>query len=388
MRKPQRLLIAIITLMAVLYFGSIGVAKSSQPTVQLTVGSAGGQLFPFEAEAATSQFPAGLTLQALDEAGQPLQNAKIHLTILTPPKNTWFPTDFPLVEGTKLLDIESIAPRGKMQVQQMLPIQGKYQLLVNVTPIVENQFTPFDRKLTLYVPENPLEWVNLGILAWILLLVGLGGGWVIGGKEEILPGAIVPARVRLLVSGVAVAAIATLLLVNISAELAESHSHEHNRYREVSLSAHQSEIIDSTGIKLLIAGDTDAKVGQVANFEIQAIDPKKDRPVTDLNFKIKTIHQESKWVAFAYNGKTDINGKFAWQQQFFDGAPHKVEVEFAPQNDATEFVPLRVTRAIEVEGAAPPLSVRLIPLTYCTGIIAIGLILGLQLRKLPLEKLN
>lgn len=388
MTKRKTLSIAIISLMAVVSFNLIGTTQPpAQPSVQLLTAPNPAQLLPFEAEATTPQSPARLTLKVLDAAGQPLKDAKIHLTIFTPTKNNWFPTDLTVVEETKLLDIESIAPTGKLQVHQMFPIRGKYQLLVNVDPISKNQFTPFQQKLILSVRENPIKWINLAILAVIFLLVGLSGGWLIGGKPEILPVAIAPERVRLLLSGVVVVAIATLIFVNITAETAESHNREHRDSHEHLLSLGKSEIVDSTGIKLEISGDSDATVGQLAKFQIQAIDTKTNQPASDLTFKIKTIQQEDKWVSFAYKGTTDANGKFAWQQQFFDGDPHEVEVEFASKdNKATEFVPLRVTKAVSVEGIAPPLSVRLISLAYFTGIIAIGLILGLNLRRLPLEK--
>ncbi|MCL1469977.1 hypothetical protein [Argonema antarcticum] len=388
MRKNKNILIAAIALMALasLRLSGAGIAQSPQPTVKLTTEPPVGQLLPFEAEATTPQLPVRLTLQALNAAGKPLKAAKIHLTILTPPKNPWFSTDFPIVEGTKLLDIETIAPSGKVQVEQILPIRGKYQLLVNVTPIVANQFKPIQQTLTLSVPENPVKWRNFGILVTILLLVGLGGGWIIGGKQKIQPGEIAPERVRLLLSGATVIAIVTLLFVNISAELAESQPHEHHSHED-SHPTENAAITDSSGIKLELTGDNNATVGQLANFKVQAIDTKTNKPASNLTFKIKTIPLEDNWVAFAYTGTTDAKGKFEWNHQFFDGAPHQVEVEFTDKNRASnEFLPLQLKRSIAVQGIAPPLSVRLIALAYFTGIIGIGLVLGLGLRQRTAER--
>ncbi|MCL1467339.1 hypothetical protein [Argonema galeatum] len=388
MTTNKNILIAALALIALacLRLSGAGVAQSPQPTVKLTTEPSVGQLLPFEAEAATPQLPARLTLQALNAAGKPLKGAKIHLTILTPPKNPWFSTDFPIVEGTKLLDIETIAPSGKLQVEQILPIRGKYELLVKVTPVVANQFKPIQQTLTLLVPENAVKWRNFGILVTILLLVGLGGGWIIGGKQKIQPGEIAPERVRLLLSGTTVIAIATLLFVNISAELAESQPHEHQSHED-SRQRENAAITTSSGIKLELTGDNNATVGQLAKFKIQAIDTKTNKPASNLALKIKTIQLEDNWVAFAYTGTTDAKGEFEWRHQFFDGAPHQVEVEFANKNrTATEFLPLQVNRAIAVQGIAPPLSVRLIALAYFTGIIGIGLLLGLRLRQRTAER--
>ncbi len=87
---------------------------------------------------------------------------------------------------------------------------------------------------------------------------------------------------------------------------------------------------------------------------------------------------EDKWITFAYQGIPDAAGKIAWQQQFFDGAPHQIEVEIFPKNNSKrQFSPFLVSQEIEVEGVAPPLFVRLIVLGYLTSIILLGLILGM-----------
>ena len=387
MKLSKNFALAIITIIAILCFNLISIAHSPQPTIQLITEPTQGKLLPFEAEASKPQLPTSLTLKALDETGKPLANAKIHLTILTPPKNPWLPTDFPFVEGTKLLDIETITPNGELQIQQIFPIRGKYQLMVDVAPSTANKFKPFQQILTLSISENPIKLINFGILAVILLLVGLGGGWVIGGKQQIQPGEIAPVRVRLLLSGVTVVAIIALLFVNISAEISESEAHEHHHSHAASSATPNTEIIDSSGIKLQITGDSDTHIGQLANFQIAAIDTKKNQPVTDLNFEIKSRQLEDKWVAFAYQGTTDKTGKFAWQQQFFDGAPHQIEVNFYPKNNAKP-LSLPLTKSIAVEGSAPPLPARLISLTYLTSIIALGLIFGIQIRQRTAEKLN
>lgn len=119
-----------------------------------------------------------------------------------------------------------------------------------------------------------------------------------------------------------------------------------------------------------------------ANLQVQLIDNKTNLPVTDAVVDLKTTQLENNWLAFAYQGVFNEVGKLIWQQQFFDGAPHKIEVQVAPKPYAArQFEPFQVQREIEVEGVAPPLLVRLIVLGYLTGIIGIGLAIGLKLRK-------
>ncbi len=370
-------LISAICLMGVLFYGLMVSSQTPQPRIRLITNPPNNQI-PFEAEAKVPQSPVQLTLQAVDTAGKSLENAKIRLQILTPPKNPWFTTDFPMVEGTELLNIEAVAPNGELKIQQMLPIRGNYQLLVNVTPIVANAFPSIQQKLTLSVPENWVKYRNFGILVVILLSLGIGGGLVLGGQQQIQLGEIAPKRVRLLLSGTIVFAIASLLIINISAEVAESHSHSHELQSQTKAPAIQA----SQGVEARIRGDVQATVGQPAMLSIQVLDTATGQPANDVMVNIKATQTENNWVTFAYQGMTNTNGQLTWKQQFFDGAPHKIEVEVSPQPQTKrQFLPLRVAKRIEVEGVAPPMSVRLIALAYFTSIIVLGLLLGLRLKK-------
>jgi len=390
-------LISGIALMGVIFYGLVGFSQSPQSMVRLKTEPLISQIAPFEAEATTPPLGSGkvqppvlLKLLAVDAQNHPLENAKVHLQIFTPPKNSWFTTDFPIVEGTKLLDIEGNAPNGQLQVQQLLPIRGTYQLLVDVTPIVADAFVPIQQTLALTVPENPLKYRNFGILIVILLVVGLGGGLVIGGRQKIHLGEIAPQRVRLLLSGTILVAIATLLAVNISAEIAESGmSMPMSQMSEQKPPTDNSGMVQSQGLEVRLSGDVSATVGIPANLQVKVIDTQTNQPATDVSLKIRTTQLENNWVAFAYVGVPDATGQLAWQQQFFDGAPHQIEVEVSPQpNAAHQFSPFRVKREVKVEGVAPPLRVRFTSLAYFTGIIVIGLVFGLGLKRRWLQLLE
>nr|WP_290228219.1 hypothetical protein [Trichocoleus desertorum] len=373
-------LLSLLGLLGALSYGSVGRSQLPQPSVKLATEPSTSQLLPFEADAAQPQQPVQLTLQALDETGKPLQSANIHIKLLTPPANPWLPTDFPMVEGTQLLDLAAIAPQGQLQFQQMLPIRGEYQLQVEVTPTVANAFTPFQQTLTLPVTENSVKYRNFAILAVILVAVGFGGGWVIGGKQELQPGEIAPQRVRLLLSGAIVVAIAALLVVNISAEL--SHSHEHSHEHAHGDQAAIPSSLNTQGLEVKLLGHHHATVGEPAELVIQAIDAKTGQPAQDVVFNIQAKSLEAGWVAFSHQASPDRQGKFAWQQQFFDGAPHQVEVEVAPKLDAArQFSPFKVAQAIEVEGIEPPLRSRLLSLGYFVSILLVGLGLGLWVKQ-------
>ena len=229
------------------------------------------------------------------------------------------------------------------------------------------------------MPENWVKYRNFGILVAILLTVGVVGGLVIGERQRIGSGEVAPQRVRLLLSGAIVVAIAALLFVNVSAEIAQSGmSMPMSHITKPAPSSVKPDTVQFGGLQLRLSGDVSAAVGQPANFQVNVIDLKTNQPATDVLLNIQATQLEDNWLAFAYQGVPDPTGQLKWQQQFFDGAPHKVEVEVSPQKSAVhQFLPFRVKREIEVEGVAPPLTVRLTALTYFIGFIVIGLLTGL-----------
>jgi hypothetical protein len=371
-----------------LIFSRSAIVSQPQSIVRIITDPPISQILPFEAEAAATPTPTRLTLQALDFTGHPLTSAKIHLQLLAPAPTPWFTTDFPNVEGTKLLDVEAIAPNGELQVQQMLPIRGTYQLQVNVKPTVAQAFTPFQQTLSLDVPENPVKYRYFAILAIVLLVMGLGGGWIIGGKQQVSTGEIAPQRVKLLLSGITVLAIIALLFVNISAEIAESHGNDHDsmshqaNHNAQNIATSKAGITQSQGLEVRLAGDRQAIVGQPANLKVQVIDTKANQPVTDALLHIKTTAVEGEWVALDFQASPDATGEMQWLATFLDGAPHKLEVEVSPtKGGVRQFQPFQVTQEIEVEGVAPSLTVRFITLFYLTSIIVVGLAIGMQLKR-------
>lgn len=377
---------AVCITLSILY-SFVGSSQIPTSRVLLSTNPPLERILPFQAGTEKPQSPVTLTLQAVDAAGKPLENAKINLQILTPPPNPWLTTDFPLVEGTKLLQINAAAPDGKLEIQQMLPIRGNYQLRVNVSPLVANAFAPYQQTLNLNVRENPVKYKYFAVVAAILLSLGLVGGWVIGGQGKLQEGEIAPQSVRLLLSALTVVAIVTLLVINISAEVAEAHGSEHSNSTEAIAPSSQK----SQGLEISIEGDKNATVGKLANLALQVKDTATGQPIRDVALQVKAIALEDNLTVFAYKGVSDEQGKLTWLEQFFDGAPHKVEVEATPNPGVNpQFPPVKVAQLVEVEAIAPPIYIRLIGLFYFTAIVGIGMAIGLltQHRRTPPAREN
>lgn len=366
-------------------------AKSAPATVRLTTEPSLDRVVPYEAESETTQQPVKLTLQAIDSTGSPLTNVRMRAKLMAPAPTPWFTTDFPIVEGTQLFEIQADAPTGKLQLQQMFPIRGNYQLQVTATPLGVTGGEAIQQTITITVPENSIKYQNFAIVALLLTGAGLGGGWVIGARRITKAGEVAPQPVRLLLSGASLVAIAALLYVNVSAEMAQSEisqpmshmgkEHEHGASHKHTHQSIPASSIISQGIKLAITGDKSATVGKIANFQVKAVDAKTNKPVAG-NVSIQTINTEKadKWTAFGYQGAID-NGQLAWQSGLFDGSGHQVNVEFTPAAVGQQGTKVKVAQPVDVEGVAPPLYVRLISLGYMTGIVASAFLVAFWLRR-------
>ena len=386
-------------LMSLLAVGCLNApAKSAPASVKLTTEPSLDRVVPYEAELETTQQPVKLTLQAIDSTGSPLTNVRMKAKLLAPAPTPWFTTDFPIVEGTQLFELQADAPTGQLQLQQMFPIRGNYQLQVTATPLGATGGETIQQNITITVPENSIKYQNFAILALLLTGAGLGGGWVIGAKRITKAGEVAPQPVRLLLSGASLVAIAALLYVNVSAEMAQSDmsalmSHPMGKAQETSTELNQKSIpagtVTSQGIKLAITGDKSATVGKIASFQVKAVDAKTNKPVAG-NVRIQTINSESevKWVAFGYQGAIGSNGQLAWQSGLFDGSGHQVNVEFTPAAVGQQGTKVKVAQVVDVEGVAPPLYVRLISLGYMTGIVASAFLVAFWLRRRQDSSLN
>jgi hypothetical protein len=310
-----------------------------------------------------------LKLKAVDANQRPLTDAQWQLTLLAPSKTPWFSSDFPIVEGTTLVDTPAIAVGDAIELKTIMPIRGDYQLKVSVTSA--SSVVPLTQTFVLHVPENPIKYRNTAILVAILLVVGFAGGWVIASQSQTHSAEIAPQPVRLLLSGATIAAILSLLVVNLSTELADHH-HADEMPVESAAKA------QSGNLKLEYVGDTAATVGQTARVAARVIDTATRQPIRDAVFQLEAVALEHGESVLSYQGKSDRNGLFTWDQQFFDGAPHALQIQAIVNPDLP---PLKLTQTLDVAGISPPLLVRLVTLGYMTAILALGMALGFGLQR-------
>ena len=373
MRKLNRLWLFFTSSLVCLLLGYFSVLLASSPVTEAVTLKTNPPL----QQVVPSEQAVHMMLQGNNLLEQANSDVHFGVRLIAPAKTPWLTTDFPNVEGTTLLEMNSRATEGRLDFQQVLPIRGTYELQVRAVPTVAAEISPFEQSVQFLVLDNPVKYRNAGILMVILLLVGLGGGWAIGGRQAVEPGAIAPQAVRLFLSGAIVVTIAALLLVNINAELVARHLHGVEATSNMSTN---EAVGRSQTLEARLVGDTHATVGQLATQTIQVTDTTTGNPVQGIKLNIQSIRLEDHQIMFAHQTWTDAEGQFTWREQFVDGAPHQVVVDVSPAPDNQPFQPFQIAQQIEVEAIAPPLHVRFITLMYFTGIFALGLVAGLRWR--------
>lgn len=357
-------LATVATIVSILLWFDPLPSLATQPAVLLQTQPSLSQVIP-DGE------PVRIALTAVDLRKYPLSNVCFQLQLTTPAKTPWFTSDFPIVEGTTLLELIADAPSGKLEFAQVMPIRGSYVLKARVTPLVAGAFEPFEQSLQLSVPERFVKYRNAAFLIGILMLAGIVSGWIIGGDQAVREGEVASQPIRLVLSFFTMLAIAVLLFVNISAELNSAHSHG-----EMQPTPSASEQ-PSQDLELRLSGDQLTSVGQLATQTVQVINKKTGVPKAGVVVKARSIALEDGKQMFAYQGRTDDQGRLSWKEQFFDGSPHRVIVE-AEQSIGPV---LRASHEVAVEGIEPPLYIRLISLSYYTGAFVLSLLAGIWMHR-------
>ena len=117
-----------------------------------------------------------VTLEVLRD-GKPV-DAILHLTLDSPESKLPLSTDFPIVEGTRLIDSTVTTQDGKLELEYMFPIRGQYTLNVAATNI-DGSESKHSQTFQILLNENSNEVVNFGILLTILIAFGLVSGCIL-----------------------------------------------------------------------------------------------------------------------------------------------------------------------------------------------------------------
>jgi hypothetical protein len=353
----HRAFLSILALIAVFAGGAAPVQATG-----IGIKATPEEMLPFEAEAKVPSVPPTLCFQTIAQKG-----SKLQFKIQMPPETPWLSTDFPVVEGKTLLEMETPMPdTGKWSVSPMLPIRGDYSIPVNT---YEGSNSIRTAKLQLHVNENPSKYWNFAGVAALLVITGLSAGWVIGGKQHVNPGQLVPKKVEALLNAAVLVAICSMLILAVAAEMNIHQSCAHNMVEGEA----DVKVAHDANYRLTVSGDRDTAVGDLSSFNIQALDLRTMKPAQGLPIKVNVEQLEEHFPVLSFTAITDEAGKVSWKQSFFDGAPHRVEAQIG-----RSIIPgLRSWITVSVEAIHPSLYRRLTTFSYMIIFLLFGLICGL-----------
>ena len=122
--------------------------------------------------------PVPITLRIEDQEGNPIE-AMVHFTLDASPKRKLISTDFPIVEGSQMIDIQAMV-NGKLSFEKFFfPIRGNYKAKVSVTP-TDKQFSAVTKTFNIAVKEKPAEVRNAVLFIFAILALGFVVGLLYG----------------------------------------------------------------------------------------------------------------------------------------------------------------------------------------------------------------
>ncbi|NBI29279.1 hypothetical protein [Chengkuizengella marina] len=110
-----------------------------------------------------------------------IENGSANILLNSPERKFFSPTDFPIVEGTELIESTILVENGKAEFDYMFPIRGNYEMTVEV--LNENGIVAGTHLLNIHIPENPDEIQNAIVFVGVLFLFGFLVGLILTAKR-------------------------------------------------------------------------------------------------------------------------------------------------------------------------------------------------------------
>jgi hypothetical protein len=279
--------------------------------------------------------PATLTLLVTGTDGKPVAQGRVAIGLEAPAPGWFFSTDFPLVEGSRLLDMSLPLRQGRAEWKYLFPIRGPYRLNVQ---FIAPDGRKVNKTFPLAIRERRHKWFFLGIFTLGLFVLGVFAG-------RIFTGALSNAKRRA----------AACLLVSMSCA--------------------------SWSIAVAAQG-----VGQGKHFGWLEIDhatvgrPSKVRwrlageekaESRDVLLTLTIAHLEKAKTVFSVE-RLPVEGEFGMNFQFADGAEYRVTaIAYVTGGQM-----IRTEQNISVTGVEPPARSMIPAIGFFLAVIALGLGVG------------
>jgi len=256
----------------------------------------------------------------------------LFIRLTAPPPGNVVSTDFPLIEGTRLVEMHLAGVSGTLSWDYVFPIRGEYRLDVSAT---DGQGRRLERSFAYKVRESRMKLALLAGFVAALFLLGFVAG-------------------RILSAPAAVAAILAVALLQ-GAGLDQGFGSDADRAIEV-----KGEL-----------AVTPARVGAPSTIRWRATERGSRKPVP-ATVTVRVLQLEKGREIFTLN-RTPTDGTLDFAFQFTDASPHRVVVAATAQGrqQAAE-----VAQTVEVEPVTPPLAIRVWPVLVFSVVVLAGLAAG------------
>ncbi|MBM4296973.1 MAG: hypothetical protein FJ143_04465 [Deltaproteobacteria bacterium] len=303
----------------VLFLLLSGFARAEELAIKFQTDPASSALRPFSDVVNFSLIVTGA-------GGKPLERGEVAIVLDAPRPARFLSTDFPMVEGTRLVEARLPINQGRAEWKQHLPIRGVYRLSVDVTA---GDAQPTRQNFELSVPENPAKWLWLGLFCAGLFFVGVVAGRIFTGPRA--------ERAALVVALALIAASGT---------------------------AHEAAKQENASGPLEVEPAT---VGKLTSIRWRGPAGGKERALLSLSI----VHLEKDKTVLEFD-KLAVEKEFAFKFHFPDGAQYLVKTIAETPGRAAE----RAEQKVSVTGVEPPLAAQLPSLAMFVGAIAVGLGVG------------
>jgi hypothetical protein len=274
--------------------------------------------------------PIDLSLLITGADGRPIQEGTVAIRLDAPSPGRFFSTDFPLVEGTLLNEMQLPVLNGRANWKQLFPIRGQYRLTVDA---VANDGSKTTKTFNFEVRENRTKWLVLAAFSAGLFLLGLVAGRVFTGTRA---------------SGVGLVLAAAILLGWVT--FADAQAKE--TARSAVLEIEPATVGRPSMVRWKLTGSESA-----------------DARAAILTLNI--THLEKQKTVFAVE-KIAVPGEWSMKFHFPDGAAYRV----AAVGNLQGSPPVRNEQVVTVTGVEPPASAMIPALSFFAAVIAAGLGVG------------
>jgi len=299
-------------------------ASAAELSIDLKTSPAVGLLRPFAD-------PVSISLLVTYADGRPVEQGSVDIVLDAPRSGAFFSTDFPMVEGSRLLELALPLRQGRAGWKYLFPIRGEYLLSVSVTA-ADGRVTA--KNFVISILENRAKWLWLGLLCVGLFFFGFAAGRIF----TVIPATAATSALLLFLGGI-------------------STVNGHDGPSPVDKAA-------SPPTALEIAGAT---VGKPTRLRWRA--PDGGNLITLLSLTI--THLEKGKMVFAMDG-VPVAKQYLLDFHFPDGAEYRVSsLAEVPGKE-----PVRTVQLVSVTGVEPPVTAQIPALVFFLALIALGLGVG------------